>query len=229
MTKSTVYALVSMAALAVAGQANAAPTTYIGADDNVGSLAQMTNSVAASALFNAAVPGATLVDFEGSLPSALTISGGSITSNSGCGTLCGFNTTSGGANFLSLFGGTATFNFSSPVNSFGFYINGLQTSRVGQQTVTFSDGSSQLINFPSAVEGGNGGGGAFIGFTDFGKNISSVSVFVSNDIIAIDDLRFGFGSGGVPEPAAWALMISGFGLVGGALRRRRETVRVTYA
>jgi PEP-CTERM motif len=32
----------------------------------------------------------------------------------------------------------------------------------------------------------------------------------------------------VPEPASWALMISGFGLVGGAMRRRR-TVRVTYA
>ena len=27
----------------------------------------------------------------------------------------------------------------------------------------------------------------------------------------------------VPEPAAWALMISGFGLVGGAMRRRRRT------
>jgi PEP-CTERM motif len=34
--------------------------------------------------------------------------------------------------------------------------------------------------------------------------------------------------GGVPEPAAWALMIAGFGLVGGAVRRR-AAVRVTYA
>jgi hypothetical protein len=32
---------------------------------------------------------------------------------------------------------------------------------------------------------------------------------------------------GVPEPAAWALMIAGFGLVGGAVRRR--TTRVSYA
>ena len=31
----------------------------------------------------------------------------------------------------------------------------------------------------------------------------------------------------VPEPASWAMMFAGFGLVGGALRRRR--VRVAYA
>jgi len=40
--------------------------------------------------------------------------------------------------------------------------------------------------------------------------------------IGIDNLsRAGSTSGGVPEPAAWALMIVGFGGVGGLLRRRR--------
>ncbi|GAA0487371.1 hypothetical protein GCM10009096_32810 [Parasphingorhabdus litoris] len=34
----------------------------------------------------------------------------------------------------------------------------------------------------------------------------------------------------VPEPATWAMMIGGFGLVGGALRRRRKmTTKVSYA
>ncbi len=34
----------------------------------------------------------------------------------------------------------------------------------------------------------------------------------------------------VPEPATWALMIVGFGIVGGSLRRqRKQSVRVTYA
>jgi hypothetical protein len=37
------------------------------------------------------------------------------------------------------------------------------------------------------------------------------------------------GAGGVPEPATWAMMILGFGVVGGAMRRRRTTVRVAYA
>jgi probable HAF family extracellular repeat protein len=51
-----------------------------------------------------------------------------------------------------------------------------------------------------------------------------VHAFLLNPIIT---------SPGVPEPANWALMITGFGLVGGALRsgngRRRHRVRVTYA
>jgi hypothetical protein len=36
--------------------------------------------------------------------------------------------------------------------------------------------------------------------------------------------RFETAGNGVPEPATWALMISGFGLVGTALRRRRSFV-----
>ncbi len=35
-------------------------------------------------------------------------------------------------------------------------------------------------------------------------------------------------AGAVPEPASWALMIAGFGLVGGAMRRRQR-VSVSYA
>jgi hypothetical protein len=31
------------------------------------------------------------------------------------------------------------------------------------------------------------------------------------------------GPGGVPEPASWAMLIAGFGLVGGTLRRQRHT------
>lgn len=42
------------------------------------------------------------------------------------------------------------------------------------------------------------------------------------------DLGFRTYVNSVPEPATWAMMIVGFGLVGGAMRRR-HSVRVTYA
>jgi choice-of-anchor A domain-containing protein len=43
------------------------------------------------------------------------------------------------------------------------------------------------------------------------------------------DLDLGMGGGGlsgVPEPASWAMMLAGFGLVGSALRRRQRQLRV---
>jgi hypothetical protein len=36
-------------------------------------------------------------------------------------------------------------------------------------------------------------------------------------------------TGGVPEPATWAMMLLGFGIVGGAMRARRQRVRVRFA
>jgi hypothetical protein len=40
--------------------------------------------------------------------------------------------------------------------------------------------------------------------------------------VALKIVRDG-ATGGVPEPTSWALMLSGFGLVGGALRNRRKS------
>jgi hypothetical protein len=51
---------------------------------------------------------------------------------------------------------------------------------------------------------------------------------------AIDNLRFGTPGQvtlpGVPEPATWAMMIGGIGMVGGAMRRRRSvSTKVSFA
>jgi hypothetical protein len=45
------------------------------------------------------------------------------------------------------------------------------------------------------------------------------------NVYGLDELRV-FSGGAVPEPAAWALMITGFGLTGAALRRRRSLTPV---
>src|SRR4051794_1636859 len=105
---------ISLAAgLACAASAHAGVVTFVGADDGVSSLAQMTHAVAASNAFDAAAGATTLVDFE-SGHAGVSLSAGDITDTSFCNSpVCGINTTVGGANFLSLLGGSITFTFAS--------------------------------------------------------------------------------------------------------------------
>jgi hypothetical protein len=106
---------------------------------------------------------------------------------------CGYNTTSGGAQFLLLFGGTATFSFGAGIDAFGAYLTGVQN---GGETITFSDGTSESVAIPNP---GFRGGTAFVGFMDTGKSIASITINVNNDIVSVDDVRY---IASVPEPAS---------------------------
>lgn len=221
MFKTTLKLMISGAVYLFCASAYAVPVTYIAADDNVSSLAQMVNSQAAFAAFNAVTGPLNVEDFEGAPLPNLTVTGGSVVTGSSCGPLCGFNTTAAGANHVELFGGQVTFSFTNPVDAFGFYVNGLQTDLVAQQTIFYVDGSSntQTINFPSAV----GGGGAFVGFVDFGQQIASVTFDATNDILGFDDLRFGNSATNpnpVSEPGSLALLGLGVFMLNMARRKR---------
>lgn len=48
------------------------------------------------------------------------------------------------------------------------------------------------------------------------------------DLDALEAANFREGTGAVPEPATWALMLLGFGAVGFSMRRRRTTQRVQF-
>ncbi len=54
------------------------------------------------------------------------------------------------------------------------------------------------------------------------------SAYVGDWAIGPQFTNYAFKAGNVPEPAAWAMMLAGFGLVGSAMRRR-EKVAVTFA
>ncbi len=52
----------------------------------------------------------------------------------------------------------------------------------------------------------------------------AASAFIRDNFVDALNYAFVWEDGTVPEPAAWAMMISGFGLVGSALRRRRAAI-----
>ncbi len=59
----------------------------------------------------------------------------------------------------------------------------------------------------------------------FGGTAYSIDFGGTANQVAFDNITFGSKDpGGVPEPAAWAMMLAGFGLVGGAMRRRQANV-----
>lgn len=57
---------------------------------------------------------------------------------------------------------------------------------------------------------------------NYGQSFANGYFFVANGDGSFSGFQIGQSGGAVPEPATWALMIAGFGLVGTAARRRRS-------
>jgi hypothetical protein len=88
-----------------------------------------------------------------------------------------------------------------------------------QTVIRFSNGGN-FIGLRAVT-----GTGTFYGFAYSTDNILN-SIGFEN--VADTAITATTAAGAVPEPASWALMIAGFGLVGGAMRRRaavRTTIR----
>ncbi len=117
-------------------------------------------------------------------------------------------------------GGVANFTFARPASRFGFLLGSLDT--YNGLTVNYANGTSQTFA-GSGITGGagatTGSGGGFVTIRqDAGDpRITGVSFSSSQNSFEFDTL----GVGGVPEPTTWAMMILGFGVVGGAMRRRK--------
>ncbi|HEX7753299.1 MAG TPA: FxDxF family PEP-CTERM protein [Novosphingobium sp.] len=144
----------------------------------------------------------------------------------GAGTVC-----SGAFNLAGIGAGAFTQGFTFTLPQSGLFS--------GSVTTEFQDPASD-IDFTSIVIDNNA-------LLSYAKNptviepqerwdISNVALALGGHRIDLSGNSGGFGSfagtisfAAVPEPATWGLMILGFGLVGGALRRRRQKVSVRYA
>jgi hypothetical protein len=111
-----------------------------------------------------------------------------------------------------------TFSFSEALTGFGFEAQP-NPFEVLDITAEFFSGATSLGTITRAVDG-SGGALLFAAAADFGDTFTSVVVTSAADF-AVAQLRYTIPSGVIPEPATWAMMIAGFGLVGAAARRRR--------
>ena len=219
-----VFAVVLLVGTAFAGISN----TYTGFDLGSGSTATNTNSDAAALAFDTATGFLPKITFESSPLgpfSSLVVAPGVTLTGSDIGgsnqtiinttlctnALCGYNITLGGSQWASLYGGSVTFTFTTPISAFGAYFTGVQVPGIN---ISFFDGSSQSVPIPGDY---NNGGTAFVGFTDTAANISSVTIVGLNDIIGVDDVRYG---GTTPEPGTLVMFGSGILGLAGVLRRK---------
>lgn len=231
-----VACILSAATLAAPASAGAAVVVYSGFDPAATGPSNKPNSDAARAEFLNAIsnlPDVFTNDFEagatGRVATSYELGGGAtlastspaghpltIRTTPACGfNICGGNTTTGGSNFAYVMSGEVVFDFAAPIQAFGAFFNGGQFSNL---KLTFNDGSVQQVAVPGQF------GAAFVGFTDFDRDITQIRFSAPQDYVAIDDVTFAWNttSAAVPEPASWALMIGGLGLAGSALRARRR-------
>ena len=114
--------------------------------------------------------------------------------------------------FLQFLTGSAFPNENTGVNgTFTFFDAGVQVASFGYSSTTSGQLASYAALFPP-----NNGAITFDSFTnDFFTNTLATSATLDGS-----SLEYALVSNAVPEPASWAMMLVGFGMMGGLLRRR---------
>jgi hypothetical protein len=208
--------LAAFAALAVAGSANAAVTT---------SFTQGGSSPST---------GFTVIDTFNNLSGVTTNFGSVIVQsvNNGNGAPPA-NSNPLGTSYLSVLGGgSATINFAPSTTAFQFdwgSIDSYNTLKIYSSigNITIIPGTSSFPNAANGNQSAPGTNGLFTVVGTAGETFSKIDLLSGTNSFEIDNLAVKT-SGVVPEPATWAMLIAGFGLVGAAMRRQRLTpVRVS--
>ncbi|WP_181160087.1 Npun_F0296 family exosortase-dependent surface protein [Sandaracinobacter neustonicus] len=135
------------------------------------------------------------------------------------------NSVPAGTSYLSVLGGgSATIYFAPDTKSFQFDWGSIDTYNT--LTVTSSTGIYTIVpgssSFPNTADGNqhaHGTNGRVTVWGDVaGETFSSITLTSGTNSFEIDNLA----TIAVPEPATWAMLIVGFGLVGFAARRREQ-------
>lgn len=121
-------------------------------------------------------------------------------------------------NFLSILdGGAYKIAFSTGVSVISFLVGGMDS--YNKVKLNFANGSEQVLDGSAIVGVGNNIGKSGRVTYDFGSGpqLKAITFSSSTPAFEIDNIV-----AAAPEPSTWLMMILGFGLVGGALRRRRS-------
>lgn len=132
------------------------------------------------------------------------------------------------------FPGLITANLSSSYNAVGLYFgNDDVCCSTGFSPILSAYNGATLLGSVSVVANMNDNVDQFIGLssvTAFDR--ITISYGTASLYAFIDDFRLGTpaAAGAVPEPATWAMMLLGFGAIGGSLRRRSKVAtRIRFA
>ena len=126
-----------------------------------------------------------------------------------------------------LTGGSYTVQFAA-TNLFAFVLGSLDTYNT--LTLRYEDGSSQAyaggqiindLSFPSGDQISGETNGVVSYRVTSGPRLTGATFTSSANSFEFDNL-----AAAVPEPATWAMMIGGFGMIGAASRRRAKVATV---
>lgn len=132
------------------------------------------------------------------------------------------------------------FNFSTAINSFGLNVGDWGTCCYPSSLyIAFDNGTPILVGTANSVSDAprtNGDFSMFVGAFDDAGTFSKVEfwgdgfgeVLYAGGTIRSAAVDVGSLPPAVPEPAAWAMMILGMGMIGAALRRRIKVSEVNF-
>lgn len=146
------------------------------------------------------------------------------------GTLLGesVNPDGGGDKYLAVQNGTFTVGLGSGVSFFSFIFGSLDS--YNSVRLNFADGDFRVFNGTQIIGASgvgplNSGTAGRVSYdTGTGSQITSVVFGSSSAAFEIDEI-----AAAIPEPATWAMMIFGFGMVGSTLRNRKSRTKVSFA